>query len=84
MTTFQSELATRGFASEGTAYHLRLVFAGLDLLEALMKDGCATQEKQNEFDLIYDGIEKNVGQLAKFAVEIDTRLRTPVHKEEQI
>jgi hypothetical protein len=81
MTTFQTELATRDFASEDTSYHLRLIFTGLDLLEALMKHDCATQEKQNEFDLIYAGIEKTVGQLARFAAEIDARLSTPIHSE---
>ena len=83
MTAFQGELATRDFASESTAYHLGLIFTGLDLLEALMTASCATQEKQNEFDLIYAGIEKNVNQLAIFTAEIDAKLRAPTQKEGQ-
>jgi hypothetical protein len=83
MTAFQNELTTRGFASEGTSYHFRLIFTGLDQLEALMKDGCPTQEKQNVFDLIFDGIEKNVGQLRSFAAEIDAKLCTPIHNNDK-
>ena len=46
-----------------------------------MKSSCANQEKQNEFDLIYDGIEKNVGKLMTFTAEIDTKLRAPINEE---
>jgi hypothetical protein len=51
---------------------------GLNRLEAFMSDECPTQEKQDEFDLIYDGIEKNVGQLVNFTAEIDKKLCTPI------
>jgi hypothetical protein len=81
MIGFQNELATRGFASEAASYHLRLIFTGLNRLEAFMSDSCPTQEKQDEFDLIYAGIEKNVRQLMNFTAEIDTRLRTPTHEQ---
>jgi hypothetical protein len=84
MTAFRDDLVTRGFASEGTSYHLRLIFTGLDRLETFMKDGSPTQEQQDVFDLIYDGIEKNVGQLVSFSAEIDKGLRSPIHKLDEI
>jgi hypothetical protein len=84
MITFQNELVTRGFASEGTSYPLRLIFTGLNRLELFMNDDCPTQEKQDEFDLIYDGIQKNVDQLMNMAAEIDKRLRTPIPQQENL
>jgi hypothetical protein len=56
VTDFREELKMRGFSSEADGYHIRLVLTGLNLLEAIMRDDCSTQEKQDEFDLIYDGI----------------------------
>jgi hypothetical protein len=81
MTTFGDELEVRGFSSEGTSSHLRLVMTGLSRLEAFMADERQTQEKQDEFDLIYDGIEKNVAQLVRYAAEIDKKLRTPIDQQ---
>jgi len=78
MTTFRDELEARGFSSEGASYHLRLVMTGLNRLEAFMAEERQAQEKQDEFDLIYDGIEKNVGQLVRYAAEIDKKLCTPI------
>jgi hypothetical protein len=77
---FRDELGARGFSSEGIAYHIRLVLTGLNRLEAFMRDECPTQDTQDEFDLVYDGIEKNVNQIRNFAAEIDENLCTPIHR----
>jgi len=37
-----------------------------------------TQRDQYEFDLVFDGIEKNIGQLRKFVEELDERLNNPI------
>jgi hypothetical protein len=79
MEGFQDELAERGFSSEGITYHIRLVLTGLNRLEAFMRVDYPTQDMQDEFDLMYDGIEKNVNQIRSFAAEIDKRLCAPVH-----
>jgi hypothetical protein len=78
ITDFRDELQTRGFSSEGIAYHIRLVLTGLNRLEAFMRDQCLPEERQDEFDLIYDGVEKQIGKIMSFATEIDKKLCTPI------
>ena len=57
--------------SEGISYHIRLVLTGLARLEAFTRDQFLTEEKQDEFDLIYNGVEKHVSKIVSFAMEID-------------
>ena len=56
------------------------MLTGLNRLEAFMRDERPTQDTQDEFDLVYDGIEKNVNQIRYFAAEIDKKLCTPIHR----
>ena len=62
--------------SEGISYHIRLVLTGLARLEAFTRDQFLTEEKQDEFDLIYNGVEKHVSKIVSFAMEIDEKLCT--------
>ncbi len=78
MTKLQQELAGRGFGSEITSYHMERIFTGLDLLEGIMSNGSSSRNTEPKFDLIYDGVEKNVDLLKNIIFDIDTRLRTPV------
>jgi hypothetical protein len=80
MVDFQDELVERGFSSEGIVYHIRLVLSGLNRLEAFMHVECPTQDIQDQFDLMYDGIVKNVNQIRNFAAEVDKRLCTPISR----
>lgn len=74
----QQELVDRGFKSATTSYHLERILTGLDLLNGLMNNSPTSSKTQHEFDLIYDGIEKNINALRDFFGEIDARLRTPL------
>ncbi len=78
MNKLQHELADRGFKSTATSYHIDRIFTGLDLLERIMSNGSSSSITQHEFDLMYDGIEKNIISLKDFICDIDARLRTPV------
>jgi hypothetical protein len=77
LTQFQQEIKTRGFGFEGIDHHMRLVLTGLRRLKELNNDD-PTEEKQNEFDLIYDGVEKNVNLIVKYAAEIDRKLSSEI------
>jgi hypothetical protein len=72
------ELGERGFNSSTTSYPMDKIFAGLDLLELRMRSASTLSNAQHEFDVIYDGIEKNVDLLKGVVRDIDARLRTPV------
>jgi hypothetical protein len=78
MNKLQKELAERGFGSAATAYHLDRVLTGLDLLESILGAGSSSSSTQHEFDLIYDGIEKNIDLLKNIICDIDARLRTSI------
>jgi hypothetical protein len=75
---FQDEIDHRGFSSEGIVHHIRLVLTGISLLEAILDGDHATLERQDEFDLIHDGVEKNVAKIIMYASEIDRKLCTPI------
>jgi hypothetical protein len=78
ITDFHDELEARGFSSEGITYHTRLVLTGLNRLEAFTHVQCVTEERQDEFDLIYAGVEKHLSMILSFAAEIDNKLCTPI------
>lgn len=78
MNKLQKELADRGFRSATTSYHIDRIFRGLELLESLMNKGSSSSNTQLEFDLIYDGVEKNIILLKNVICDIDARLRTPI------
>ena len=75
---FRDELDTGGFSSEGTSYHIRLVLTGLNRLEAFTHEEKPTEETQDEFDLIYSGVEKHINKIVSFTLEIDKKLCTPI------
>ena len=77
MNTLQQELAVRGFELTITSYHMERIVTGLDLLEGIMNKSSASNT-QPKFDLIYDGVEKNIDLLRGVILEIDARLRTPI------
>lgn len=78
MKTLEDDLQKRGFTSSATSHPLGVIFTGLELLEKIIGRDSPSPDNQNEFDLIFDGVEKHVGDLKKFIAEIDAKLRTPV------
>jgi hypothetical protein len=78
MNKLQQELAERGFESRTTSYHMDRILPGLNLLEGIMSNGSSSSNNQHEFDLIYDGVEKNINELRNVICDIDARLRTPI------
>jgi len=72
----EKELVERGFEPESEA--LKILFKGLDKLEGIMMQDSPSISTQYEFDLIFDGLEKNIlSQRANIAA-LDTKLSTPV------
>jgi DNA-binding protein YbaB len=78
MTGLQKELDDRGFSSEATSYHLRLIFTGLGLLEEIFEQRALSSDSQDKLDLLFDGFEKNMNELKAIIDEIDAKLNTPV------
>jgi hypothetical protein len=76
MKTLEKELADRGFGPEATA--LQIIFTGIELLENIMGRSSWTKVTQDEFDLIYDGLEKNVHAVMANIRDIDAKLGAPV------
>jgi len=78
MQTLQEDLRSRGFEWPAISYHMGLIFTGLDMLEKLLRKTPPRPNDQNEFDLVYDGLEKNVDRVRGFVKQIDEKLRTAV------
>jgi len=72
----ENELVDRGFERE--AHSWKIVLTGLDLLEAIMLRKSSSISTQHEFDLIFDGLEKNIASLRANITAIDTKLRAPI------
>jgi hypothetical protein len=78
MQALQEDLKNRGFFWAAISYHMGLIFTGLDLLEKIMRRNAPSVDDQHEFDLLYDGIEKNVQQLRSFIVQLDEKLNSAI------
>jgi hypothetical protein len=78
MIELQRDLAHRRFGSTASSHHIDRLFTGLNLLGRIMERSPLSLETQHEFDLIYDGVEKNVLLLKRILAEIDKMLCTPV------
>jgi len=76
MKMLEKELTERGFGPEASL--LRIVFTGLDLLESIMMRNSSSASTQDEFDLIYYGLEKNIVSLIKNIAAIDAKFRAPI------
>jgi hypothetical protein len=74
----RQELEERGFNSTMTSDHIYKIFAGLDLLERRMTNASTLSNTQHEFDVVYDGVERNIDSLKDVIRDIDARLRTPI------
>ncbi len=74
--SLQKELTCRGFCCE--AQSLKIVFTGLDLLESIMTRNSSSITTQHEFDLIYDGLEKNILEIKTNVAAIDSTFCAPV------
>jgi len=72
----EKELTGRGFEPEPRSW--KIVFTGLDLLEAIMLRGSSSMSVQHEFDLIFDGLEKNIASLRASIAAIDAKLHAPI------
>jgi hypothetical protein len=72
----EKELTERGFEAE--AHSWKIVFTGLELLETIMLRESSSISTQNEFDLIFDGLEKNIDSLRANVAAIDTKLSAPI------
>jgi hypothetical protein len=75
----EKELTERGFERE--AHSWKIVFTGLDLLEAIMSRRSSSISVQHEFDLIFDGLEKNIDSLRADIADIDAKLRAPIAQD---
>jgi hypothetical protein len=73
------EFTERGFKPE--AQSLKIVFTGLDLLEVIMLRKSSSISTQHEFDLIFDGLEKNITSLRASIAAIDAKLHAPIPQQ---
>jgi hypothetical protein len=72
------DVSERGFGSAEICHYVERILTGLDLLARIMKRDSPSLANQHEFDLIYDGIEKNISRLKAAVSDIDARLRTSI------
>jgi hypothetical protein len=75
----EKELTDRGFESE--AHSWKIVFTGLDLLEAIMSRKSSSMSTQHEFDLMFDGLEKKIDSLRADVANIDAKLSAPISRD---
>ena len=72
----EKELSNRELGSELAPK--RVVVTGLDLLEKLLEADASRLDTQDEFDLIYSGLEKEMMSLIDSVKDLDQRLSEPV------
>lgn len=68
----RNDLTKRGFGAEAST--LKIIFKGLGLLESIMSREPRSEEDQDEFDLIYDGLEKKVELVKKTVEQLDAKI----------
>ncbi len=78
LDNLKKEIDARGFGSAAVTYDFNRVLTGLEIVAAIIRQKKHTESDQHKFDLVYDGIEKNIRELRKFVYELDTRLREPI------
>lgn len=74
----KKDLDNRGFASIAPTYNFGRIFTGLGILSTIMRQDTHSETDQHKFDLVFDGVTKNVEDVLRFIDELDARLRTPI------
>lgn len=72
----QKDLTGRGFQPEADS--LKTIFNGLTFLERIIKRDSTSEEDQDEFDFIYDGLEKKIRLLMTTIQQIDSKFSAPI------
>jgi hypothetical protein len=72
------ELDTRGFGSKSITNDFDRILTGLGILDSIIQQNEYAESDQHKFDLVYDGIEKNIKELRKYIDELDAQLRDSI------
>jgi hypothetical protein len=76
ITALRDDLSNRGFQPESRS--LDIIFSGIDLLEKILDRSSPSASDQDEFNLIYDGLEKRIRTTETMVRTLDISLKTPV------
>ena len=72
----RNELAKRDFQQE--AKSMDIIFSGIHLLETILRRENPSRSDQDEFDLIFDGLQKRIEEAGSTIRTLDASLRTPI------